>query len=327
MPKVSEINTKSPNQSEQNYVASTDGSADKKTEVSTLLNKTVQAIPPIAHSVANVDAKQIPTAAVTTFESKQVEVLPQIQQQQQPQQSSVVESSSERVTTNGVPQVDCGVTSEKGGKLETNSVATSTTPIAAAAVVTTTAPAVVAAPPPSKSWASLFSSDSNSSSSGGGQSLSVNKKPVAKVPPFEPTQTLPIGGLSYSAASALGLPTIEQTTASAKVAAKSTKSTVDDRSLKLGGKFDNHHGGLFCNFSICFSISLFIAEFFSKYQIDNSSVILCPRGLTNRSNFCYINAILQALVACPPFYHMMKKIPLEPPAFRQKTITPIIDAM
>ncbi|XP_055701513.1 uncharacterized protein LOC129800846 isoform X2 [Phlebotomus papatasi] len=299
VPKVSEINTKSPNLSEQNYVASTDGSADKKTEVSTLLNKTVQAIPPIAHSVANVDAKQIPTAAVTTFESKQVEVLPQIQQQQQ---SNVVESSSEKVTTNGVPQVDCVVTSEKGGKLETNSVATSTTPIVAAAVVTTTAPAVVAAPPPSKSWASLFSSDSNSSASGGGQSLSGNKKPVAKVPPFEPTQTLPIGGLSYSAASALGLPTIEQTTASAKVTAKSTKSTVDDRSLKLG-------------------------EFFSKYQIDNSSVILCPRGLTNRSNFCYINAILQALVACPPFYHMMKKIPLEPPAFRQKTITPIIDAM
>ena len=36
-----------------------------------------------------------------------------------------------------------------------------------------------------------------------------------------------------------------------------------------------------------------------------------PRGLSNRSNWCFVNAILQALVACPPFYNLMKAMPLE----------------
>lgn len=54
---------------------------------------------------------------------------------------------------------------------------------------------------------------------------------------------------------------------------------------------------------------------------------LRPRGLTNRSNYCYINAILQALVACPPFYNLMKAIPLDQPSLRFKTNTPTIDAM
>lgn len=72
---------------------------------------------------------------------------------------------------------------------------------------------------------------------------------------------------------------------------------------------------------------LFILEFLSKYQIDNSNVSLSPRGLTNRSNYCYINAIVQALVACPPFYHVMKQIQQEAPGFREKSTTPIIDAM
>ena len=61
--------------------------------------------------------------------------------------------------------------------------------------------------------------------------------------------------------------------------------------------------------------------------MDNNSVSLRPRGLTNRSNYCYINSILQALVACPPFYNLMKAIPQEQPAFRLKTNTPTIDAM
>ncbi|XP_059614959.1 uncharacterized protein LOC132260691 isoform X2 [Phlebotomus argentipes] len=290
VPKVIENYTKAPNQNEQqNPVAPTEVVAEKKAEVVlTAVNKTVQAIP-MAHNQVSVEAKPA-TVAVTTFESKQVEVLPQIQPQIVPVENNVVPDLIQMVTTNGTA-TDCVAIVEK--KLEP-------APRGGPAAVTVTASA-----PPSKSWASLFSSDNSSASSmlAGSHPLSANKKPVAKVPPFEATQTLPIDGLSYSAASAMGLPMTQASSSKvATVAVKATKSTVDDRSFKLG-------------------------EFFSKYQIDNSSVILCPRGLTNRSNFCYINAILQALVACPPFYHMMKKIPLEPPAFRQKSATPIIDAM
>lgn len=72
---------------------------------------------------------------------------------------------------------------------------------------------------------------------------------------------------------------------------------------------------------------VFLLEFLSKYQTDNTNVSLNPRGLTNRSNYCYINAIVQALVACPPFYHVMKQIKQEAPGFKEKSTTPIIDAM
>ncbi|XP_055686779.1 uncharacterized protein LOC129792079 isoform X2 [Lutzomyia longipalpis] len=262
-------------------VASVAACMDKKTEGAMLLNKTVQAIPMQHH--------------LTTFESKQVEVLPQIQEK------TVGVVSNENVV-DVVGKVTANGTTSDGGSVAAERVVKAE--VSPSATLPPLAPST--APPPSKSWASLFSSDSSSSALGSG-GHTTNKKPVAKVPPFEPTPSLPIGGLSYSAASALGLPAAAQvaateTTKVAALTAKSTKSTVDDRCYKLG-------------------------EFLSKYQIDNSSVILCPRGLTNRSNFCYINAILQALVACPPFYHMMKKLPLEPPAFRQKSSTPIIDAM
>lgn len=63
------------------------------------------------------------------------------------------------------------------------------------------------------------------------------------------------------------------------------------------------------------------------YKVDNKSISLRPRGLTNRSNYCYINAILQALLACPPFYNLMKSIPLDAPVYRFKTNTPTIDAV
>lgn len=61
--------------------------------------------------------------------------------------------------------------------------------------------------------------------------------------------------------------------------------------------------------------------------MDNNAISLRPRGLTNRSNYCYINTILQALVACPPFYNLMKAIPLDAPTHRFKTNTPTIDAV
>lgn len=48
-----------------------------------------------------------------------------------------------------------------------------------------------------------------------------------------------------------------------------------------------------------------------------------PRGLINSSNWCYINATLQALLMCPPFFQLLKSLPRAEK--NQKTSTPFID--
>ncbi|PSN48542.1 hypothetical protein C0J52_05928 [Blattella germanica] len=71
-----------------------------------------------------------------------------------------------------------------------------------------------------------------------------------------------------------------------------------------------------------------LGEFLSKYQLEHKALSLQPRGLTNRSNWCYINSTLQALLACPPFYNLMKA--LQAPLSARRTVkstTPIIDSM
>ncbi|KAL0117483.1 hypothetical protein PUN28_010361 [Cardiocondyla obscurior] len=69
-----------------------------------------------------------------------------------------------------------------------------------------------------------------------------------------------------------------------------------------------------------------IGEFLSTYQMDKQTVSLLPRGLTNRSNYCYINSILQALLACPPFYNLLTALPL-PKNRGRNSATPLIDNM
>ena len=61
--------------------------------------------------------------------------------------------------------------------------------------------------------------------------------------------------------------------------------------------------------------------------ISHSSVALQPRGLVNRANWCYINGTLQALVACPPFYNLLKKLPRYPALSRGPSSTPILDSL
>ncbi|XP_044760311.1 ubiquitin carboxyl-terminal hydrolase 10-like [Coccinella septempunctata] len=48
-----------------------------------------------------------------------------------------------------------------------------------------------------------------------------------------------------------------------------------------------------------------LAEFLSNFEIDGKSANLQPRGLINRSIYCYINSILQALLACPPLCNLL----------------------
>ncbi|CAG0913488.1 unnamed protein product [Notodromas monacha] len=45
-----------------------------------------------------------------------------------------------------------------------------------------------------------------------------------------------------------------------------------------------------------------------KLSLDHSAVWYRPRGLTNRGNWCFVNSVLQALVACPPFHRLLKSL-------------------
>lgn len=51
-----------------------------------------------------------------------------------------------------------------------------------------------------------------------------------------------------------------------------------------------------------------LAEHLSKYELHPYPLAMQPRGLINKGNWCYINATLQALVACSPFVHLMKSL-------------------
>lgn len=171
------------------------------------------------------------------------------------------------------------------------------------------------------SWASLFSNKSSVNISSSiipppTASATIGKKPVAKVFPFEGTTNFapPVtpGNMSYSAASAQGISASQHANISASAKPKSViaptvsslhRDSTDEWSLKF-------------------------ADYLTKYKIDYSTVSLRPRGLMNRSNYCYINSILQALVGCPPFYNLMKSIPKQPSNMStEKTNTPTINAM
>jgi hypothetical protein len=52
-----------------------------------------------------------------------------------------------------------------------------------------------------------------------------------------------------------------------------------------------------------------MGNFLKDYSLNFRAPSIKPRGLSNRSNWCFVNAILQALVACPPFYNLKHKVP------------------
>lgn len=187
---------------------------------------------------------------------------------------------------------------------------------------------------PGTSWASLFTSNGPAPGSVPPPSIPIPasshpmtahvKKPVAKVLPFEGTSNItptpPPGGMSYSAASAQGLSSSnEQIVHSSKSKSSSTHSSnsnINNNALNTSVK------GNVDDWSIKF------ADFLMKCKIDFSPVSLRPRGLTNCSNYCYINAILQSLIGCPPFYNLMKSIPKLPAAVQlEKTNLKAINAM
>uniref|UniRef100_A0A8C3G9V4 Ubiquitin carboxyl-terminal hydrolase n=1 Tax=Cyclopterus lumpus TaxID=8103 RepID=A0A8C3G9V4_CYCLU len=68
-----------------------------------------------------------------------------------------------------------------------------------------------------------------------------------------------------------------------------------------------------------------LAELIENVKLIHKPVSLQPRGLINKGNWCYINATLQALIACPPMYHLLKSIPLHNETQRPCTSTPMMD--
>ncbi|XP_022084105.1 ubiquitin carboxyl-terminal hydrolase 10-like [Acanthaster planci] len=64
----------------------------------------------------------------------------------------------------------------------------------------------------------------------------------------------------------------------------------------------------------------------SRVTLNHRAMYILPRGLKNIGNWCYVNSILQALLACPPFYHLMKYVPFFPMQ-RGPSSTPMLDAM
>ncbi|KAM3966385.1 LOW QUALITY PROTEIN: ubiquitin specific protease 10 [Aphomia sociella] len=212
-------------------------------------------------------------------------------------------------------------------------------------------------PAPGKSWASLFSNktaiaattpavtvatttEEPSSPTTTAPLTSTNiQKPVAKVPPFDasplqtsadktsPTprpSTTVASAVSYSEKTSVNaVSNVSNTIAGTKPQAASQvvpevrevpiqKETTPALPVQTSPFSDDPH-------------SYRMGEYLTKYQLDNRPVSLLPRGLTNRSNYCYVNSILQALIACPPFYNMLKSLPYQ--IRRGKSSTPVIDSM
>lgn len=71
-----------------------------------------------------------------------------------------------------------------------------------------------------------------------------------------------------------------------------------------------------------------LAKHLTSYEPPFTPLALLPRGLINKSNWCYINATLQALAACPLFVHLMKSlVPLVGAYYKEDSTIPIISSM
>lgn len=70
-----------------------------------------------------------------------------------------------------------------------------------------------------------------------------------------------------------------------------------------------------------------LAEHLTGYELLATPLPLLPRGLINKSNWCYINATLQALIACPSFVHLVKSLTPFCNGKTEESSTPIIDSV
>ncbi|XP_044314035.1 LOW QUALITY PROTEIN: mediator of RNA polymerase II transcription subunit 15a [Drosophila rhopaloa] len=113
------------------------------------------------------------------------------------------------------------------------------------------------------------------------------------------------GALSYSAASAQAVPAPSPASASVKPLKPEPLRPVQQQLDEWTNKY---------------------AEYLTRHKTNLAAISLRPRGLTNRSNYCYINSILQALLGCSPFYNLLRSIPKQA-AVLSEVKTPTVNAM
>jgi len=70
-----------------------------------------------------------------------------------------------------------------------------------------------------------------------------------------------------------------------------------------------------------------LGEFLKNFVPQFHATPLLPRGLTNRSNWCFVNSILQALLACPPLYNLLRSLPNTGWLAGGKSKTPMLDTL
>ena len=70
-----------------------------------------------------------------------------------------------------------------------------------------------------------------------------------------------------------------------------------------------------------------LAEHLTSCDLSMTPLALLPRGLINKGNWCYINATLQALIACPPFVHLIKSLNPFIGSKHEESTTPIMDSV
>ncbi|XP_049819082.1 ubiquitin carboxyl-terminal hydrolase 10 isoform X2 [Aethina tumida] len=70
-----------------------------------------------------------------------------------------------------------------------------------------------------------------------------------------------------------------------------------------------------------------MGEFLDSYAVDGRTISLQPRGLINQSNYCFINSILQALIACVPMYNLLIGLSSLITSNEKRKPTPVIDGL
>ncbi|CAG8743763.1 7638_t:CDS:2 [Cetraspora pellucida] len=69
-----------------------------------------------------------------------------------------------------------------------------------------------------------------------------------------------------------------------------------------------------------------LAGVLSNFELSLQRAAIQPRGLVNNGNMCFMNAILQTLSHCPPFYNLLARIKKEVThSFKGKT--PLVDSL
>ncbi|CAF0765492.1 unnamed protein product [Rotaria sp. Silwood1] len=158
------------------------------------------------------------------------------------------------------------------------------------------------------SWADLFrsqtASPTPSSSSSSNTQTSLSQQIQHTTSPIKKSQTVPTSNLTTSSLSGTQISTTlpPQPTATQQQNGNITpKTNINNFYSKPNYHVYNSNG----------LESKSLEDYFSKCEVRPSAMAIKPRGLTNKNNYCYINATFQALLSCPAFFNVMKYVPLK----------------